>query len=171
MTEGRAVSMDEEVGLLVAQNEVLARSSSGTAAIVLRALTAYTGGIEIEFVFASRGTGPIGEFERWDNMDLSDEGLRIGFSFTDSAPVLHPPRVGGEDEPRWFPSNLWGGAGGDSSRSINIRRARIRVESAGEHELVKVGWSWRSQDIETAHLPFRLPTHDDVSRFVGSIWE
>lgn len=176
MADIRSRSMDEEIGLLVVANTVLARSPEPNSVILLKMITAFTMGIEVEFAFISRSRGDEGEFERWDNMDLSDDGMKIGFSFSGEMPRLYAPRIGNEDDPIkgqpiWFPGNLWGSRGGGSSQTVGHRKARIPIYYVGEPAELSIGWSWKSQHIEPGKQTFPLPPTGEVLQFVSSVWE
>jgi hypothetical protein len=171
MVEQRVRSMDEEVGYAAESNIVLVRSADRRAAVVLRALTAFTSGYEVEIVFVSREPGGASEFERWDNLDTTDNGPKLGFAYTLAMPRLHNPRSGGtDDEPLWNPSALWGGAGGDSGEMVVARNLRARLGGPAPSGVVTIGWSWLARGITAGNHPLDAPPAEDVERFAASIW-
>lgn len=171
MVDDRVRSMDEEVGLLAISNEVLARSKSRTDAIVLRAITAYSTGVEVEVIFANRAAGDPHSFERWDNMDTSEQGMKLGFSVPPATPTLYSPREGSSDKPMWMPSSLWGGAGGDRSQVTNLRSARLRITMIEPMSALVVGWSWRGHGIEPGARTFELPSRAEMQGFIEAVWQ
>jgi hypothetical protein len=162
--------MDQEVGYAAGSNTVLARAADRRGAIVLRALTAFTTGHEAEIVFMSREPVGATEFETWTNLDTSETGPKLGFTYTAAMPRLHIPRLGAlDDEPPWHPSGLWGGVGGDPSGKVIARNLRVRLIGPAPSDVLTIGWSWLARGITADSRALKIPTISDVEGFTASI--
>jgi hypothetical protein len=164
--------MDEEVGVVVGGHVVLGRARDRNTVIVLRSVTAYTTGYELEMAFVRRMPGRVTDPQRWDNLDLGETGLKLGFAYRHDLPAMYAPRQGTmTDEPAWNPNGMWGGFGGDENQTISTMNARFRVFGANRTGALTVGWSWQQYGVALGQHTIDVPNPEAIAEQARNIWE
>jgi hypothetical protein len=156
----------DECGVLLESGRLIARSEN--TALVLRALTAYSGGLVAELQIHWRGTVPMSEVQGV-LYDEAPDGLRLSFGYGDSPePDFKIPARGSweNSEPRWLAGSS-GGGGGENGARCDAAFTLTPYPAANK---VTVAWSWPKHQM-AGQLPIGLPSISEVTKNSLKLWE
>lgn len=156
----------DERGVLLVSNLILGKAVA--AAVVLRVLTAYTGGLHADFQIYVRGAmSPLAMNNIVDDAD--PDGLRLGFAYGDAEPGMFSPLAGTltpASPPAWRVTRAGGGGGSNGGR-YDIAFDLLPYPSDGSLRIVV---AWGKQHMPPMSETISLPSRAEVQQQSTSVY-